>query len=183
MNVVPIILALAAAGAAAGALYWCYRMNEQMARLGAGLLTQEEKHAVARATARHDGLETHLDEFSSKLEARLSGLESSVSRLEGRFEQFEQRVAQLENRSGQFESRFAQVDSDIAQLQSKAAEAEETCRNVGPIAQDLARLAKFKGQVEQIHSRVLQAFDGVLAQSNTPPADAPSPQEPPEETA
>ena len=172
MNVAAIILALAAAGAAAAALYFSYKMSRQMARLGAGLLTQDEKQAVERATARHEGLE-----------AALSGLESSVAQLQGRFEQFEQRVGQFENRSGQFESRFRQIESDIAQLQSRAAKAEETCRTVGPLAEDLARFAKFKGQVEQIHSRVLQAFDGVMAQSNRgEPVRPGSAHEPPEKT-
>jgi hypothetical protein len=145
-NLASIVLALAAAGAAAAALLWCRRMTDQLTSLGAGILTAQERQAVAQATAQYEGLSARLDKLGLTVDARLSAIETGV---------------------GQLESQLGRIDSDARQLESRTVEIEQTCRLVKPMAHDLARLSQFRSQVEQIHCGIVQAFNGSLTRDTS----------------
>jgi hypothetical protein len=178
MNVASIILALAATGVALIALLWCRQITRRMAQLGAAVLTEREKLVVEQATNRVETFEARLDELSQTVNTEVCSLGRT---LDVRMKSLESAVARLEQQSEQLESRLERIDGDTRKLDSRTAETEETCRRIGPIAQNLARLEQFKGQVEQIHSRVLQAFNGSLTQDAG--SDKSAPQDRPHEAA
>lgn len=149
-NLASIVLALVAAGAAAAALLWCREMTDRLTSVSVGILTAQEKQAVAEATAEYEGLSARLDELGHMVDARLGAIETGVGK--------------GGHKVGQLESQLQRIDSDVRHLESRAVETERICRLVEAMAQDLARLRQFRSQVEQIHSRILKAFNGSLTQ-------------------
>jgi methyl-accepting chemotaxis protein len=71
---------------------------------------------------------------------------------------------QVDHLRDNLEDRLHRSDAVIGRVEGRLAEIEKSCGGLGPIARDLDGLKSFQNRVEQIHNRVLKAFNGDLAQ-------------------